>query len=293
MVVSIIYGDQNMDQKAVNPLSKHFRQPALYLKLPSKGEFWPEDAINMPANGEIAIYPMTTRDEITLRTPDALMNGSGVVSVIQSCCPEINDPWRMPSIDVDAIIIAIRIASYGSTMNFNSRCPHCEEIHDYALNLSTTLDRIRMPNYKDPVVADGLKVKLFPQPYFDLNKSNMINYEEQKLMEAIQATTMEAELRSVEINKQVQRIVDLSVFTLAASTQYIETEDGTRVTEKEFIKEFYTNTSTATIKAVQDRLSEFNREGAVKPLNVNCESCTEPFDIQVTFEYASFFDKGF
>lgn len=282
-----------MDQKPVNPLSKHFRQPALYLKLPSKGEFWPEDAITMPANGEIAVYPMTTRDEITLRTPDALINGAGVVSVIQSCCPEIKDAWRMPSIDVDATVIAIRIASYGSTMNFNSRCPHCSEVHDYALNLSTVLDRIRMPNYKDPVVSEGLKVKLFPQPYFDLNKSNMINYEEQKLMEAIQATTMEPELRSIEINKQVERIVDLSVFTLTASTQYIETEDGTRVTEKEFIKEFYTNTSTTTIKAVQDRLNEINSEGAVKPLNVNCESCTKPFDIQITFDYASFFDKGF
>lgn len=282
-----------MDQKPVNPLSKHFRQPALYLKLPSKGEFWPEDAINMPANGEIAVYPMTTRDEITLRTPDALMNGAGVVSVIQSCCPEIKDAWRMPSIDVDATIIAIRIASYGSVMNFNSRCPHCSEVHDYALNLSTVLDRIRMPNYRDPVVAEGLKIKLFPQPYFDLNKSNMINYEEQKLMEAIQATTMESELRSVEINKQVQRIVDLGVFTLTASTQYIEMEDGTRVTEKEFINEFYTNTSTATIKAVQDRLAEINNEGSVKPLNVNCESCTKPFDIQITFDYASFFDKGF
>lgn len=282
-----------MDQKPVNPLAKHFRQPALYLKLPSRGEYWPEDAINMPATGEIAIYPMTTRDEITLRTPDALINGAGVVSVIQSCCPEIKDAWRMPSIDVDAVIIAIRIASFGHIMKFNSRCPSCDEIHDYGLDLQQVLARIRMPNYAEPVATEGLKIKLFPQPYFDLNKSNMLQYEEQKLLQAIQNTEMDPELRSVEINKQVERIVDINVQTLAASTEYIETEDGTRVREKEFIKEFYINSSNVATKAVQDRLAALNSEGAVKPLNVNCESCAKPFDIQVTFDYASFFDSGF
>lgn len=282
-----------MDQKPSNPLAKHFRQPALYLKLPSRGEFWPEDAINLPVNGEIAVYPMTTRDEITLRTPDALMNGAGVVSVIQSCCPEITDPWRMPSIDVDAVIIAIRIASYGSTMKFTSRCPKCNDTHDYGLNLQEVLGRIRMPNYKDPVDVDGLKIKIYPQPYFDLNEANMLQYEEQKLLQAIQNTELPAEQRSVEINKQVERIVILNTKTLAASTQYIELDDGTKVTEKAHLLEFYANSSGVTIKKVQEKLAELNSEGAVKPLKVNCESCTKEFDIQVTFDYASFFDNGF
>ncbi len=32
----------------------------------------------------------------------------------------------MPSIDVDATLIAIRIASYGNQMDFTSQCPHCK-----------------------------------------------------------------------------------------------------------------------------------------------------------------------
>lgn len=282
-----------MDQKPSNPLSKHFRQPAIYLKLPSGGEFWPEDAITLPVNGELAIYPMTTKDEITLRTPDALMNGAGVVSVIQSCCPEILDAWRMPSIDVDAVIIAIRIASYGDVMNFTSRCPSCNEVHDYALSLQQVLGRIRMPDYQSTVDVDGLKVKLYPQPYFNLNEANMLQYEEQKLMQAIQSTDMDETLRSVEINKQVQRIVDLSVKTLTSSTQYIEMADGTKVSNKDHLAEFYTNCSGTVTKQVQARLTDLNAEGAVKPMHVNCEACTKEFDIQVTFDYASFFASGF
>jgi hypothetical protein len=70
-----------------NPLAKHFRQPAIYLRLPSQGQYWPENAITLPVTGELPVYPMTTKDEITLRTPDALINGTGVVSVIESCIP--------------------------------------------------------------------------------------------------------------------------------------------------------------------------------------------------------------
>ena len=77
-----------------NPLTKFFRQPAIYLKLPSNGAFWPNDAIELPLTGEIPVYPLTTKDEIILRTPDALLNGEGVVEVIQSCCPSIKDAWQ-------------------------------------------------------------------------------------------------------------------------------------------------------------------------------------------------------
>ena len=99
-----------------NPLAKHFRQPALYVKLTSNGSFWPDGSLDLPVTGEIPIYPMTTKDEITLRTPDALINGTSVVKVIESCAPNIKDAWKMPTVDVDSTLIAIRIASYGPKM---------------------------------------------------------------------------------------------------------------------------------------------------------------------------------
>ena len=115
-----------MSENSANPLAKHFRQPAIYTKLPSQGEFWPAGALELPANGEVPIYPMTARDEIILRTPDALLNGQGVVDVLQSCCPSVKDAWKLPSIDVDAILIAVRIATYGNQLDVDATCPHCK-----------------------------------------------------------------------------------------------------------------------------------------------------------------------
>ena len=118
---------ENLNTPATaNPLSKYFRQPAIYMDLPSRGKYWPDGTLDLPVTGKLAVYPMTTRDEITLRTPDALMNGTSVVDVIQSCCPSITNAWRMPSVDVDAVLIGIRIASYGNEMDFDTRCPYCK-----------------------------------------------------------------------------------------------------------------------------------------------------------------------
>lgn len=282
-----------MDTKPVNPLVKHFRQPAIYLKLPSGGQYWPEDAINLPVNGEIPVYPMTTRDEITLKTPDALINGSGVVNVIQSCCPNILDAWRMPSVDVDAVIIAIRIASYGTNMQFTSKCPKCSAFNDYGLNLQESLARIRMPDYSKFILTDKLKIKLHPQPYFELNQSNQLQFEQQKLIQAIQATEMSDDLRSVEIQKHMNTIINLNIKNMTSCTEFIQTDEDTRVTDKSHIEEFYSNCGSIVTKKINDRLTELVKEGNVPPLGVNCSDCGHPFSIEVTFDFASFFVEGF
>lgn len=280
-----------MDQKPANPLAKNFRQPAIYLKLPSQGKFWPDGSINMPVTGEIAVYPMTTRDEILLRTPDALINGSGVVEVIQSCCPEITNAWHMPSIDVDSVIIAIRIASYGSTMNFTSQCPSCKTVDNYGLVLQQALEQIRMPDYSMPVTVNNVKIKLKPQPYFELNKTNQAEFEEQKLLQTIQNTSMTEEVRSIEIKNHVNKLLDIGYQTLTTSTESIES-DGQLVTNKDFIKEFYQNSGSIVNKTVREKLDLINKQGSFKPMHVNCTSCNHAFDIQITFDYASFFGLG-
>ena len=109
-----------------NPLRQYFRRPSLYIKLPSKGHFYPAGAIDMPENGELPVFPMTAIDEITSKTPDALFSGAAVTDIIQSCIPAIKDPWVLPSIDLDTILIAIRAATNGNELEIQSLCAKCE-----------------------------------------------------------------------------------------------------------------------------------------------------------------------
>lgn len=278
-----------MDTKPINPLVKHFRRPTIYFKLPSNGRYWENDSLDIPVTGEIPVYPMTTADEITLKTPDALLNGAGMVTVIQSCCPSIRDAWKMPSIDVDAVLIAIRIASYGQNMEITSGCPHCGEANEYNVDLGNLIAQVKCPNFDVPVEYDGLKIKLQPQKYFILNQNNIVSFEEQRLLNAIRDTDLPDEEKNARIKESMKKLLEASTQLLVDSTEYIETEDGVRVKEAEYLKEFYTNASSQVTKHIEERLTEIAKEGALPLLDLTCNECHTPYKTPLEFDYSRFF----
>jgi hypothetical protein len=280
-----------MDQKPVNPLRAHFRQPAIYLQLPSRGQFW-GNGLNLPEVGELPIYPMTAKDEILLKTPDALLNGQGVVDVIQSCCPNIVDAWQMPGVDVDPILIAIRIASYGSEMPVDTTCPHCGAENTFDIDLNAYLDNVILPDYSKKIDVDHVRIKPKPQNYASINETNKINYEEQRILENIGVPDSEDQGKLDAYKKHLNRLIKLNAKLLVDTTEYIELpESGTVVSDPEFIEEFYFNCDAEICKELQSRLVEINKEGAVKPQTGECTSCSGKYDISLLFDYASFFGK--
>ena len=78
-----------------NPLGKYYRQPQIYIKLPSGGRYYPKEVYTPTETGEIPILPMTAKDEMAFKTPDAMINGQSTVDVIKSCVPNLLDPWKM------------------------------------------------------------------------------------------------------------------------------------------------------------------------------------------------------
>jgi hypothetical protein len=214
-----------------NPLRQFFRQPAIYLTLPTRGEFWHPDAISMPENKELPVLPMTAVDEITYRTPDALFNGQAVVSVIQSCIPSIKNAWAVPSVDVDAILVAIRIASYGHDMEFDTKCPACSEESERRLDLRQVLDSLKSTDYSKPVVEGDVEIYFKPMNYKNLTDNNRAQYEEQRILQQLPTTGADTEaLRATNYADIIKKITDISVKAIASSIAAIKGPAGT-VTE--------------------------------------------------------------
>lgn len=283
-----------MTSQSINPLSKHFRQPSIHFRLPSGGRFWPNGSVDLPLSGEIPIYPMTTRDEITIRTPDALMNGESIVSIIHSCCPNIKDAWKMPSIDVDATLIAIRIASYGQMMDIDTVCPNpeCKNDNRHSMDLTAVLDTIRAPNYNLPVEVQGLKIKLQPQSYFEGNKSNMLAFEEERIMSIATNDTMSDADKNKVFQEHMQKLVSINIDIITAGTESIEIEDGVIVTDSGFISEFYNNADNKIIRKVRDRFDEYAKQMALPKPKVSCEECNTEYPVEITFDYTNFFGEA-
>ena len=276
-----------------NPLSKYFRQPVIYFAPPSGGRWWPTGAMKLPETGEFGVYPMTSKDEIILRTPDALMNGQGMIEVIKSCVPEINDPWKIPSVDVDATLIAIRIASYGHMMDFDGKCPQCNEEHTYSMDLRPILDSIRAPDFERIFEVRSLLVKFLPQNYYGMNKSNRTQFEIQKIGQQIDALE-DDEVKAAEAITQMNRLLDLNLETLAECTEWIAPGDAPdqKVRDKKHLLEFYRNVDGGVVTLLQNEYAELMTAGGIKPQRTHCAGCQQEMDMTVTFDYTNFFAPG-
>ena len=165
-----------------NPLAKYYRQPKIYLNLPSKGEFYPEGALTGDPS-KLPVYGMTAMDEIMFKTPDALFSGESVVSVIKSCIPDIKDPWAMPQLDIDSVLIAIRVATYESKLEISFVCGKCAESNKTDFDLIRALDYFASLEYHNKVFCDPLNVTLRPYNYKEYTNVQLQSYELRRMLQ--------------------------------------------------------------------------------------------------------------
>lgn len=287
-----------MGNPAQNPLFKHFRQPALYLKLPSMGQYYPAGAIDMPANGEIPVYPMTVKDELTLKTPDALLNGKAVVDVVQSCCPNIKDPWAIPSVDMDPILIAIRIASYGEGMDITTICPHCQSSNDHEVDLRTIIANAKASDYSRPLFADELKFKFKPQTYKNINDITLINFEEQRLIDSvINNPGLSDDEKAVKFAHSFNKLKELNINTIVVCIESITTkgDDGNEivVTDQKMIFEFIENTSREMFNSLKEKITNLIDSNKLEAITLTCGECHKEYKNNLEFNQSNFFASGF
>ena len=273
----------------VNPLKQFFRQPAIYLRLPSDGRHWPKNALNMPENKELPIFPMTAIDEITYRTPDAVFNGQAVVNVIQSCAPNIKDAWSIPGVDLNAILIGIRIASYGHNMEFETVCPHCAESSEFGLDLRTVLDQMRSPDYSRTIKQGDLEVFFKPMTYKNLNDNNHSQFEEQKILQMLPDAEIPDQQKITALSEAMKKLTDVTVNALVQSIAAVKTPDS-MVTETAYIAEMLKNCDRRLFNQIRDHIISIKGEAEIKPLKLKCNSCNQEYEQAVTLDMSSFFE---
>ena len=271
-----------------NPLTQYFRQPAVYIKLPSGGKYYAEGAISIPPNGELPVYPMTAIDEITYRTPDALFNGNAVINVIKSCIPAIRDPWSIPAMDVDTILVAIRMASYGTTMEITTTCPHCKNEADYGIDLRNILENMKEPNYSQPVIDGDLEIYFKPMTYKDLNENNQRQFEEQKILQILPDTNMPDEQRMSALSSALMKITEITVSALAQSIAAVKTP-AALVSEPEYIEDMLKNCDRRLFSKIRDHIIETKLSAEIQPLTIVCGECTREYKQAITLDMTSFF----
>ena len=275
-------------------LAQFYRQPEIYITLPS-AQFYPEGILEVGATGEIPVYPMTAKDDIAIKTPDALISGEAVVQVISSCIPSITDPWQMPATDVDFALIAIRIASFGEEMELEYTCTNeaCAEEFRVGVNLNQYIEHLGNINisYETTLINYGdIKIHIKPLTYFDLSIIQRRSFEEQRAMEAAsQMEELSEEERQQAYQKILNNLTELNISSITSGVQGIELPDGELVTNKEEIIDFVNNTSVKLYRKITDAITTIRETTDLEPVESECPECKNVMQVPLLFDYANFF----
>jgi hypothetical protein len=293
-----IYTEVKMTENTIkqgnNPLQKYFRQPKNYVRLPSRGKYYPAGTLDMPVTGELAVYAMTAKDELTFKTPDALMNGQATVDVIQSCVPSIKNAWFMPSIDLDAVLIAIRLATYGEKMDINITVPNTTIKRDYSLDLRTALDELLLAKFEERLVVGQMQVLVRPVTYKEFTDSAIRTFEEQRIYTIVNDDKMDDQTKMNLFHQSFSKLTDITIGLVSNSVTSIEVE-GQTVSDPAHIKEFITNADKEFYNAVVNHVTSQRAGFSIKPVQIISTEedlkagAPVKFEVPVTFDQSNFF----
>jgi hypothetical protein len=285
---------QSGSQIHPNPLISFMRQPKIYIKLPSGGEFWPQGSLVIPETGEIPVYSMTAKDELMLKIPDAIMNGQAVVDVIQHCIPAIKNAWNIPSIDLDIILIAIRLATYGESM----KMPLSDEFDlDYHIDLRLVMDNLMNQITWDPVVPINDELTIFVRPlnYKQISESAVKTFETQKILQIANNDSIPESDKIKAFKESFNKLTEVTIGIIEKSIYRIDSSNGS-TTNAAHISEFIANADKDIFNKVQQHLEKLKDINAIKPMSIPVTDemrekgiSTDTVEVPLVFDPATFF----
>lgn len=277
-----------------NPLQKYFRQPKLYIQLPSRGKYYNNNSLDMPPTGELPVYAMTAKDELTFKTPDALLNGQATVDVIQSCIPNIKNAWEMPSIDLDAVLIAIRIATYGENLELTTKIPVLNESRDYSLSLNPILSKLCSVTFIDSFEYNDMLVKIRPLTYREFTQTSLKTFEEQRIFRLINNNDIPEQEKLAKFSASFKKLTEINVDMMTKSV-YSITVDGIEVNNPNHIQEFFNNAEKSFYSFILKHLEDQKNKFKIEPFRVittdedRDKGAPEEFTVPITFDQSNFF----
>ncbi len=281
-----------MANKKSNPLAGFYRAPKMYVKIPTGGKYYSEKIIEWPTSGELPVFPMTAKDEMIMKNPDALLNGEAVAQVISSCVPSVKEPRKMISNDVDTLIIAIQGATYGDEVKVSAPCPKCETENTGAASVEACLDNMVAvaEDYKFDT-EDGLTITVQPFLYENTIQAGLANFKTQRSLQALQDVKDELEQLKA-FNENFIAIAGLNFDLICDSVNSISgtSEDGEKfvVSDEESIREYLENCDASIGTKIEQEIADINALGINKEYQLQCEECENVYPTTIAFDPVNF-----
>lgn len=257
-----------------NPLLVNLKLPGRTFQLPSRGLFYRDGELDESVrDGEIHVQPLSALDEINLKNPDQLFSGSAIDLVVRQCVPGVKKPAQLLSKDVDALLIFLRAATYGSSYEFMAKhnCKDAKD-HSYVADLDVMISNMKMI---DPTIINehysvslpnGQTVRLRPHRY-------------QHMLDLIKANENKKTMTVEDQRENLKRMV-MSV---------IEDVDG--ISDRAKILEWLARVPSPLLNKIAQRVENINEWGPDVSWTCKCRDCGEEFKVDIPINPVSFFTE--
>jgi hypothetical protein len=222
------------------------------------------------------------------------MNGQATVDVIQSCVPNIKNAWLMPNIDLDAVLIAIRLATYGENMDLTVSVPNTDIKRDYTMDLRTVLDDLLLGEFKNKLIVNNMTVNLRPINYKEFTENSIKTFEEQRIINVVNDEKLDDQTKVNMFHKSFRKLTDITINMVGRSVVSIEV-DNQMVTDPSHISEFIANADKNFYNAVIEHVTKQRESFAIKPMKIDSTpedikaGAPKQFEVPVTFDQSNFF----
>ena len=280
-----------------NPLQKHFRRPALWIKLPTLGRWYTDGSVDMNQEQQVRIFGLNAKDDIMLNTPDALLNGHALESVIQSCVPEVRDAKKLLQPDLDAIFLGIKAATNNGRFEIERKCEECNHENNFEVQCARLIDMTTYVEDSDTVIMIGSDLRVRIKPYSYEMRTMMIQkqLEEQRVLTAVeQDQQITDDMQRADIlARSIEKLTTMTFNLVAQSITAIEMlgQDAMVVTDSEHIAEWLTNIDKSTADAVIEAVNALNDVGPPKETEAQCKECGHRWKEKLSFDPALFFTR--
>lgn len=267
------------------------------IALPTMGRFYEDGVLDDDADpSDLKINALGIMAELSTRDPFILASGKGMELLIPQICPSVLQPSSLSEIDLEAILIASRIATHGNTMVVEHTCSNMvANGEDETLALCNEENRINVDMYDiimryEPIEFSDIFVVEFPEYHqkvflrpleygqaLAILRETLNTRKETNALEDTDVT--ELITNEDKIDEYAANIMKQAVSTMESiihSIFYVESGNGGRVHDSDQIKEWLMAISKENVKKIIDQIGKLSASLSGKNIiTYQCSGCNK------------------
>lgn len=255
---------------------------SISIALPTMGRFYEDGVLAEGVDpGDININALGIMAELSTRDPFILASGKGMELLIPQICPSVLQPTKLAEIDMEAILIAARIATHGNEIVVEHTCARpvdgedgedgekvpCGEVNKIEVNLYDMIQRYGPLEFSDIFVVElpEYKQKVFLRPIeyghaLSIIKESLITDQKTEVFNNTEVT--ELLISDEKIDEYADLVAKRAISTMESiiySIFYVESGNGGRVHDSESIKEWLMAISKENVKKIVDQAGTLSK----------------------------------